>query len=903
MASPVIALVGVVRFSLWIAELLGQAGLRGARRSVRSLVRRTLRCAQTAWVLWSLSIRLLTLIGLHSWRWVIFVARLVTFAVLLFPAWVVVVPYYTHSSNIKTVLYGPHRRNDADVYAPEEGVVLCTCAAAATVSHDGGVRCTCDPAKRPVLLCFAGGAWTIGNKMWTFAMCRSLTRAGVVAVSCDYRNFPQTSMSGMLEDVDAALEAALGPVQEHGGSAGAGADRAAAAGSASPLLEGCDPSAPHAPARPGGPPYPLRQAILDAGGDLDRVFAWGQSAGAHLLVATLVERAICATLGQRMQQAQGQGQPPCTEATGAQAEAGPESVSADCLSDLCDGRVATADSGAYSPPSLLHRRRVASCANGWTPESPLRPAMRAGRIAANRRETWDGLGMGSSPLSAAERRVSGSFSAPRLRLARMHAVEEDSDGGSDNAHSGRGGSDTDTAYESVLRDEGRWDQEFGPLGRALLGMPPHAPLTCDTGTTMDHTNACDAPRYGDELSPPPLLSPVAHQEDACASPPSSPDEAAARAGRGGSLCGGPSPARKHTATHTSLAPLPRLRRGRTLSQLDLYLAGGAEVAAYPSAGRIAYAALPQEGQECLAQHQPTQSEADVTNDDTGAAESPSLPAALPRPHRCIRRVFAVSGPYDLDQQGAAIARKAGFLPSFFSTLFEGSSDRYSPTWWLARCAQAYRAMEEGDAAAARALPRQASAGQQEGSPVIHQAGAAAMPARTPSPPQSPLMAAWSARTGIGLPFAEAGRHESSTGTGDASPVSFPPLNPAHLPPVSLYHGTADTTVPHCVSLQLRDALVAAGRADTTLMLLPGGGHTAPILEDPLGGHDPLLRDVLSSMRADIMMGQAEAVEPLSTETHPRSRPRPRPVSLKRLGGEEALVPALMLSWARWINPF
>ena len=209
-ALPLALAVWAVRCLLMFADAAGRLGFRSAQAGLTAGVKVTLQALRTAWVLWSLTLRLLHFLGFQSWGWILLACRLVTFALLLSPAWAVLVPEYLRSGKIRRgVKYGHHRRNDADVYEPPDGVVFCTCAASAkkkmgsassiSASNDrdsdgssgngGGVAsnqhddngkdheaageavpCTCDPSRRPVLLCFCGGAWVIGYKFWTVAL-------------------------------------------------------------------------------------------------------------------------------------------------------------------------------------------------------------------------------------------------------------------------------------------------------------------------------------------------------------------------------------------------------------------------------------------------------------------------------------------------------------------------------------------------------------------------------------------------------------------------------------------------------------------------------------------------------------------------------------------------------------
>ena len=129
--------------------------------------------AKTVYVLWILSCRLTGLLG-SSPRWMLLLGRLVAFSFLISPALLQLVPYYLCGGLIlRGVRYGPHRRNDFDIHIPRDSV------------HFGPSRQA--NQSRPVVILFAGGAWMIGYKLWSLALCRTLAALGVIAVAADYR--------------------------------------------------------------------------------------------------------------------------------------------------------------------------------------------------------------------------------------------------------------------------------------------------------------------------------------------------------------------------------------------------------------------------------------------------------------------------------------------------------------------------------------------------------------------------------------------------------------------------------------------------------------------------------------------------------------------------------------------
>ncbi|KAG7036744.1 Isoprenylcysteine alpha-carbonyl methylesterase ICME [Cucurbita argyrosperma subsp. argyrosperma] len=97
--------------------------------------------------------------------------------------------------------------------------------------------------KKPVVIFVSGGAWIIGNKAWGALLGMQLAERDVIVASIDYRNFPQGTISDMVTDVSQGISFVC-------------------------------------------------KNIADYGGDPDRIFLMGQSAGAHISVCALLEQAI-----------------------------------------------------------------------------------------------------------------------------------------------------------------------------------------------------------------------------------------------------------------------------------------------------------------------------------------------------------------------------------------------------------------------------------------------------------------------------------------------------------------------------------------------------------------------------------------------------------------------------------
>ncbi|XP_022930102.1 probable isoprenylcysteine alpha-carbonyl methylesterase ICMEL1 [Cucurbita moschata] len=108
-----------------------------------------------------------------------------------------------------------------------------------------------NPNPKPVVALVTGGAWIIGYKAWGSLLGSHLCDRDIIVACLDYRNFPQGSMSDMIKDASQGISFVFNNIAEYGG-------------------------------------------------DPNRIYVMGQSAGAHIGACTLVEQAMKEGGGERV---------------------------------------------------------------------------------------------------------------------------------------------------------------------------------------------------------------------------------------------------------------------------------------------------------------------------------------------------------------------------------------------------------------------------------------------------------------------------------------------------------------------------------------------------------------------------------------------------------------------------
>lgn len=166
--------------------------------------------------------QLLVAAGLYLWLRTC--GGIVAFSTLLMPGFMAMtlrLLYDPPTIIVKDLPFGTERRQFVDVYIPQTGVGAARirelvdrhggkeAAVENELRHgapvEEGSSTTTRPGGAPVLVFLAGGAWTIGYKYWGAGLGFRLAERGAVVITSDYRQFPQASINGMLDDVGLAM--------------------------------------------------------------------------------------------------------------------------------------------------------------------------------------------------------------------------------------------------------------------------------------------------------------------------------------------------------------------------------------------------------------------------------------------------------------------------------------------------------------------------------------------------------------------------------------------------------------------------------------------------------------------------------------------------------------------------
>ncbi|CAA3026802.1 isoprenylcysteine alpha-carbonyl methylesterase ICME-like [Olea europaea subsp. europaea] len=189
-------------------------------RRQQSFSREIGHAAAETYLITSLSFKLLSYLGV-GYRWITRLLALALYAMLLMPGFLQIAFQYFFSSQVRrSIIYGDQPRNRLDLYLP---------------SNEDGLK--------PVVAFVTGGAWIIGYKAWGSLLGLQLAERDIIVACIDYRNFPQGTISDMVNDVSQGID------------------------------------------------Y-ICNNIIEYGGDPNKIYLMGQSAGAHVSSCALVQQAI-----------------------------------------------------------------------------------------------------------------------------------------------------------------------------------------------------------------------------------------------------------------------------------------------------------------------------------------------------------------------------------------------------------------------------------------------------------------------------------------------------------------------------------------------------------------------------------------------------------------------------------
>ncbi|KAL8266256.1 hypothetical protein R6Q59_003600 [Mikania micrantha] len=184
--------------------------------------------ASETYLITRLAFTLLRYLGVGR-RWISRLLALGLYAMFLMPGFLQVLYQYFFSSQIRrSIVYGDQPRNRLDLYLPKN-----------------------IESPKPVIVFVTGGAWIIGYKGWGSLLGFQLAERDIIVTCIDYRNFPQGTISDMVEDVSQGIS------------------------------------------------YVCNN-IANYGGDPNRIYLMGQSAGAHISSCALLKQAIKESKGENV---------------------------------------------------------------------------------------------------------------------------------------------------------------------------------------------------------------------------------------------------------------------------------------------------------------------------------------------------------------------------------------------------------------------------------------------------------------------------------------------------------------------------------------------------------------------------------------------------------------------------
>ena len=175
---------------------------------------------ETLVLLSKLTLKLLKTLG-PGCRWMLAGVQLLLYVGSLLPAFSSLIYWYlSHEGIFRDIRYGRHERNYVDVFVPARSPA--NDKNDNDDNHnDSKEKLESSPItkeqKHPVVLFVPGGCWVLGHRGWGVLLGQRLSERGIMTVSCDYRNFPQGTISAMIADVTQALQWVLNNIDHYGG--------------------------------------------------------------------------------------------------------------------------------------------------------------------------------------------------------------------------------------------------------------------------------------------------------------------------------------------------------------------------------------------------------------------------------------------------------------------------------------------------------------------------------------------------------------------------------------------------------------------------------------------------------------------------------------------------------------
>jgi prenylcysteine alpha-carboxyl methylesterase len=137
--------------------------------------------------------------------------RLIVFITVLAPGWYHLLAYFLYDPHVvRNIPYTNKSitsRNYLDLYLPAPDVT----------NPYQAIEQSTNGKKLPVVIFVSGGAWVIGYKMWSTLVARAMSALGTVVICPDYRNVPQGSIEDMMSDITNSIKWVIDNIEDYGG--------------------------------------------------------------------------------------------------------------------------------------------------------------------------------------------------------------------------------------------------------------------------------------------------------------------------------------------------------------------------------------------------------------------------------------------------------------------------------------------------------------------------------------------------------------------------------------------------------------------------------------------------------------------------------------------------------------